>query len=79
MGNLPFDKSDTALIVGLVFLGIFAGLVVYIIADADLTEIKITGNIDANYIFGIFTGIVIAFIGFIGITRGKVTTQGSQN
>ena len=76
--NLPFDKNDVALIVGLVFLAIFAGLVIYIISGADLTGITITGAIDANYIFGIFNGIVIAFIGFIGITKGKVPTQGSQ-
>lgn len=77
MGNLPFAKEDVALITGLVFLGIFAGLVIYIIADADLSDIKISGAIDANYIFGIFTGIVISFIGFIGITRGRQQTPGT--
>jgi len=75
MGTLPFDKQDSALIVGLVFLAIFAGLVVYIISGADLTGIQISGMIDVNYIFGIFTGIVIAFIGFIGITKGRTPTN----
>jgi len=77
MAEFPFDKNDIALMVGLVFLAIFAGLVIYIISGADLTGITITGAIDVNYVFGIFTGIVIAFIGFIGITRGKTPTNGS--
>jgi len=74
MPTLPFDKSDAALIYGMVFLTIFAGLVIYVISQADLSDIKITGSIDANWLFGIFTGIVIAVIGFIGITRGRQAT-----
>ena len=78
MANLPFDKSDAALIFGMVFLVIFAGLIIYVISQADLSGISITGSIDANWLFGIFTGIVIAVIGFIGITRGRQTTPNSQ-
>ncbi|MCH7561796.1 MAG: hypothetical protein IIC67_10615 [Thaumarchaeota archaeon] len=74
MANLTFDKADTALIFGMVFLVIFAGLIIYVISQADLSGIAVTGSIDANWLFGIFTGIVIAVIGFIGITRGRQTT-----
>jgi len=77
LGKLPFDKSDAALIFGMIFLVIFAGLIIYVISQADLSGIAITGSIDANWLFGIFTGIVIAVIGFIGITRGRQTTPGS--
>jgi len=76
--HLPFDKNDTALVFGAIFLTIFAGMIIYIISQADLSGILITGTIDANWLFGIFTGIVIAVIGFIGITRGgRATTPGS--
>lgn len=78
MASLPFDKQDTTLVTAIVFLGIFAGLIIYIIAGADLTGIQISGSIDANYLFGIFTGIVIAVIGFLGITRGKAQTPGTN-
>lgn len=79
MANLPFDKSDAALIFGMLFLTIFAGLVIYVIAQADLTQISITGSIDANWLFGIFTGIVISVIGFIGITRGRQATPNGRS
>lgn len=77
MANLPFDKQDAGLVTAIVFLGIFAGLILYIISGADLSNITISGAIDVNYLFGIFTGIVIAVIGFLGITRGRQQTPGT--
>ena len=78
MASLPFDKSDAALIFGMLFLVIFAGLIIYVISQADLSGIAITGSIDANWLFGIFTGIVIAVIGFIGITKGRQATPNGK-
>ena len=74
---LGASKADLTKIWSIVFLSIFAFLILYIITQADLDQITITGSIDVNYIFGIFTGIVIAVIGFLGITRGRVATPGA--
>lgn len=71
-------KADLTKLWSIVFLSIFAGLIIYIILQANLEQITISGSIDVNYIFGIFTGIVIAVIGFLGITRGKVVTPGTE-
>lgn len=57
------------------FLAIFAVLILYIISQADLSQITISGSIDVNYLMGIFTGIVIAVIGFLGITKGRQDTS----
>ena len=47
-----------------------------LLSQADVSQIQISGSIDANYLMGIFTGIVIAVVGFLGITRGRQDTPG---
>ena len=74
---LGASKADLTKIFSIVFLSIFAGLILLIIAQANFEDVTISGSIDVNYIFGIFTGIVIAVIGFLGITRNRATTPGT--
>jgi len=68
-------KQQLAPVFAGVFLTIFAGLILYILSQADVSKISITGSIDANYLMGIFTGIVIAVVGFFGLTKGRQDTQ----
>ena len=74
---LGASKADLTKIFSIVFLSIFAGLILLIIAQANFEDVTISGSIDVNYIFGIFTGIVIAVIGFLGITHNRATTPGT--
>ena len=71
-------RRDIALIFGMIFLTIFAGLIIWVIAQADFTNVTITGAISVEMLMGTFVGIVIAVVGFLGITRGRVTTAGSE-
>ena len=73
-GKKWINRQQLAPIFGGIFLTIFAGLILYIISQADISQIQISGSIDANYLMGIFTGIVIAVVGFLGITKGRQDT-----
>ena len=70
---LGATKQDIAVVFTIVFLGAFAGGIGWMVYQADF-DVKVTGNIDANYLMGIFTGIVIAMVGFLGITKGRSET-----
>ena len=69
-------RQQLAPVFAATFLTIFAGLILYILSQADVSQIQISGSIDANYLMGIFTGMVIAVVGFLGITRGRQDTPG---
>lgn len=77
-GKKWINRQQLAPVFAGVFLSIFAGLILYIVSQADLTQITISGSIDANYLMGIFTGIVIAVVGFLGITKGRQDTPPAQ-
>ena len=71
-------RADFALFFGSVFLLIFAGAMVYIFTQADFSQVVISGTISVETLMGTFIGIVIAVIGFLGITRNRAVTPGSQ-
>jgi len=71
-------RADFALLFGSVFLSIFAAVIAYVFSQADLTNVVISGTISVETLMGTFVGIVIAIIGFLGITRGRAITTGSQ-
>jgi len=66
-------KQDFAFLFASVFLSVFAGLIIYAI-----TQVKIEGTVQVETLMVAFMGIVIAIIGFLGITKGRMETKGSQ-
>jgi len=63
-------KADIQKIVGVGFLGIFGGLIIYIFTQAGL-DIKITGELDVNVFMGPFIGIIIGIFGWLGYKQGQ--------
>jgi len=71
------SKQDVAVLVGLIFVGIFAGIIVMIFYNAEL-KIVISGSLDPNTLIVVFLGIVNSVIIFLGIRRVQ-TTPGKNN
>lgn len=61
------SKSELAIAIVAVFIGIFGVLLGLIFFYADFSEIKFTGSVDINTLIVTFLAIVISSLTYVGI------------
>ena len=64
-------KADIQKAVAIAFLGIFGSGIIYFFTKADVSGIKIAGDLDVNVFIGPFIGIIIGIFTWLGFKQGQ--------
>ena len=68
-------KADIQKVVAISFLGLFGAGIIYFFVVADVSEIKISGQLDVNQFWTVFVGIIIGIFTWLGFKQGQEKQQ----
>ena len=64
------SKRDVATMIGIGFMALFGVIIVIILFKANYT-VAISGNLDANLIWGTFIGIIMSVMAYLGFKNQR--------